>query len=52
LNQINQEIKNLEKRDWHLWVLTIMVLLIFGAFILLVIFYSDLQDIYAEELIA
>jgi len=27
-----------------------MVLLIFGAFILLVIFYSDLQDIYAEEL--
>ena len=50
MNQINQEIKNLEKRDWHLWVLTIMVLLIFGAFILLVIFYSDLQDIYAEEL--
>lgn len=50
MNQINQEIKNLEKRDWHLWVLTIMVLLIFAAFILIVVFYSDIQDIYAEEL--
>lgn len=50
MNQINQDIKNLEKRDWHLWILTIMVLLILGVFILLVVFYSDLQDTYSEEI--
>ncbi len=50
MNHINQDIKRLEKKDWHLWVLTIMVLLIFGAFISIVFFFSDLQDVYAEEL--
>jgi len=50
LNKISQDIKRLEKKDWHLWLLTVMVLMVFGAFILIIIFFSDIQDIYAEEL--
>jgi signal transduction histidine kinase len=47
---IQEEIKKLEKKDWQLWVLTLGVLLIFGVFILLTFFYSDLQGIYEEEI--
>ena len=50
MNKISQDIKRLEKKDWHLWLLTVMVLMVFGAFILIIIFFSDIQDIYAEEL--
>ncbi|MGB2697136.1 MAG: ATP-binding protein [Candidatus Zixiibacteriota bacterium] len=47
---IQEEIKKLEKKDWQLWVLTLGVLLIFGVFILLTFFYSDLQGMYEEEI--
>jgi len=47
---ISEEISRLEKKDWQLWALTITVLLVFGAFILLTFFYSDLQELYEEEI--
>ena len=47
---IQEEIKRLEKKDWQLWLLTITVLLIFGVFILLTFFYSDLQELYEKEI--
>lgn len=47
---IQEEIKKLEKRDWQLWALTLTVLLVFGAFILLTFFYSDLQGLYQKEI--
>jgi len=47
---IPEEIKRLEKKDWQLWALTVTVLLAFGVFILLTFFYSDLQQLYEEEI--
>lgn len=47
---IPDEIKRLERKDWQLWALTITLLLVFGAFILLTFFYSDLQELYEEEI--
>ena len=44
------EIKKVQKRDWQLWSLMIFLFLIFTSFIVLVIFYSDLQEIYAEHI--
>ncbi len=47
---IYQEIKDLERKDWQLWVLTITILVVFGIFILLTFFYSDLQGLYEKEI--
>ena len=47
---IPEEIRKLEKKDWQLWALTITVFLAFGIFILLTFFYSDLQQLYEEEI--
>ncbi len=47
---IQEEIKKLEKKDWQLWVLTITVLLVFSIFILLTIFYTDLEEFYVKEM--
>ena len=46
---IYQEIKDLERKDWQLWVLTITILVVFGIFILLTFFYSDLQGLYEKD---
>jgi signal transduction histidine kinase len=50
MSPIQEEIKKLEKKDWQLWGLAITILLAFGVFILLTVFYSDLQDLYEKEI--
>ena len=50
MDMIQREIKKVQKRDWQLWSLMIFLSLIFTSFIVLVIFYSDLQETYAEHL--
>ncbi len=49
MKNIQGEMKRIERKDWYLWILTSMVFLIFTAFILLLIFYSDLRDFYEKE---
>jgi len=50
MKNIQDEIKKIERKDWHLWILTSGTFLILVAFILLLIFYSDLRSLYEEEL--
>lgn len=50
MDVIQREITKIQKRDWQLWTLMIFLFLIFTTFIALVIFYSDLQGIYAEDI--
>ena len=50
MKNIQSEMKKIERKDWYLWILTSLVFLIFAAFILLLIFYSDLRSFYEEEL--
>jgi len=50
MDMIQREIRKVQKRDWQLWSLTIFLSLIFTSFIVLVIFYSDLQETYAEHI--
>lgn len=50
MSPIQEQINRLERKDWQLWLLTITVLLIFGVFILLTFFYSDLQELYEKEI--
>ena len=50
MDAIQREIKKVQKRDWQLWSLMIFLFLIFASFIVLVIFYSDLQETYAEHI--
>lgn len=49
MDKIQREIKRAQKRDWQLWSLMIFLFLILTSFIVLVIFYSDLQEIFAEQ---
>jgi signal transduction histidine kinase len=44
------EMKRIQSRDWQLWGLMIFLFLIFTSFIVLIVFYSDLQEIYAERI--
>jgi signal transduction histidine kinase len=50
MDKIQREIKKVQKRDWQLWSLMIFLFLIFTSFIVLIIFYSDLQDIFSEQI--
>lgn len=49
MKNIQGEMKRIERKDWYLWILISLVFLIFAAFILLLIFYSDLRDFYEKE---
>jgi signal transduction histidine kinase len=50
MNTFERDLKKAQKKDWQLWSLMIFLFLIFASFIALVIFYSDLQEIYAEDI--
>jgi signal transduction histidine kinase len=50
MDMIQRDLKKVQKRDWQLWILMIFLSLIFTSFIVLVIFYSDLQETYAEHI--
>jgi signal transduction histidine kinase/ActR/RegA family two-component response regulator len=50
MKNIQNEIKKIERKDWHLWILTSGVFLSLVAFVLLLIFYSDMRNLYEKEL--
>ncbi|KPJ63832.1 hypothetical protein AMJ44_13865 [candidate division WOR-1 bacterium DG_54_3] len=45
-----KELRKVQRRDWQLWILMLTIFLIFATFIVLVIFYSDLQPRYEEQI--
>ena len=45
-----KELKRIQRRDWQIWILMLTVFLVFATFIVLVIFYSDLQQLYEEQI--
>ena len=50
MNTFEKELKKIQRRDWQIWVLMLTLFLVFAAFIVLVIFYSDLQQLYEEQI--
>jgi signal transduction histidine kinase len=50
MDAFQREIRSVQKRDWQLWSLMIFLFLTFTTFIALVVFYSDLQELYAEHI--
>lgn len=50
MNHFPKDIKKLERADWHLWILTVAVLLIFATFILIAFFYSGSEEIYLPQI--
>lgn len=50
MDTFEKELAKIQRRDWQMWILTLTVFLIFTAFIVLVIFYSDLQHLYEEQI--
>ena len=49
MKNIQNEIKKIERKDWHLWILTSGVFLSLVTFVLLLIFYSDVRNLYEKE---
>lgn len=50
MDTFEKELKRIQGRDWQIWILMLTVLLILTAFIVLVVFYSDLQQLYEEQI--
>jgi signal transduction histidine kinase len=50
MDTFEKELRKIQRRDWQVWALMLTVFLIFTAFIVLVIFYSDLQHLYEEQM--
>ncbi len=50
MDKFEKELKKIQKRDWQIWVLMLTVFLVFTSFIVLVIFYSDLEQLYEEQI--
>lgn len=50
MDTFEKDLKRVQKQDWQMWILVLSVFLVFAAFIVLVIFYSDLQQLYEEQI--
>ncbi|MGB7062587.1 MAG: GAF domain-containing sensor histidine kinase [Candidatus Zixiibacteriota bacterium] len=50
MDTFEKELKRIQRRDWQIWILVLTVLLVFATFIVLVVFYSDLQQLYEEQI--
>jgi GAF domain-containing protein len=50
MDTFEKELRKIQRRDWQIWILMLSVFLIFATFIVLVIFYSDLQRLYEEQI--
>ncbi|MFH0930490.1 MAG: ATP-binding protein [Candidatus Zixiibacteriota bacterium] len=50
MDQFEDKIKDLEKKDRYLWILMSLVFLLFVVFITSLVFYSDIRRLYEEEL--
>jgi signal transduction histidine kinase len=50
MDTFEKELRKIQRRDWQIWILTLTVFLILTTFIVLVIFYSDLQRLYEDQI--
>ena len=50
MDTFEKELRKIQRRDWQIWILVLSLFLIFATFIVLVIFYSDLQQLYEEQI--
>lgn len=50
MDKFERELKKIQKRDWQIWVLMLTVFLVLTSFIVLVVFYSDLEQLYEEQI--
>ncbi len=50
MREIQTEIKKIERQDWHLWIVTLLLLFIFSSFVILLVFYSDIKNLFEKEL--
>jgi signal transduction histidine kinase len=50
MDTFEKQLKRIQRRDWQIWILMLTVLLILSTFIVLVVFYSDLQKLYEEQI--
>ncbi|MGB8656493.1 MAG: GAF domain-containing sensor histidine kinase [Candidatus Zixiibacteriota bacterium] len=50
MDRLKKELRKAERRDWQMWTLVLAVFLILSAFIVLVVFYSDIQQLYEEQI--
>ncbi len=50
MDTFEKELKKIQRRDWQIWILMLTLFLIFATFIVLVIFYSDLQPLYEKHI--
>lgn len=50
MDPFQDKIRDLDKKDWRLWVLVSLVFLLFVVFITSLVFYSDIREFYEEEM--
>ncbi len=50
MDNFEAELRKIQRRDWQIWSLMLTVFLILATFIVLVIFYSDLQKLYEDHI--
>jgi signal transduction histidine kinase/ActR/RegA family two-component response regulator len=50
MKMIPEELKEIEKKDWHLWILLSCLFVILTGFIVLIVFYSDVSRFFQERL--
>lgn len=50
MSLVPEEFKKIEKRDWHLWILVLLLFSILTVFVILVIFYSDISELYHQKI--
>jgi adenylate cyclase len=50
MDTFEKELRKIQRRDWQIWILMLTVFLILTTFIVLVIFYSDLQRLYEDQI--
>ena len=48
MSLIPEEFKAIDKKDWHLWILLSLLFLFLTTFIVLLVFYSDISEIYEQ----
>ncbi len=50
MHNFEKDLRKIQRRDWQIWTLVLTLFLVFSCFIVLVIFYSDLQGLYEEHI--
>jgi signal transduction histidine kinase len=50
MNTFEKHLRKIQRRDWQIWILMLTVFLVFATFIVLLVFYSDLQSLYEEQI--